>query len=83
MDITGVIIFLVVGAVAGWLAGTLMKGKGFSLLVNIVVGVIGAVLGGGVFGFLGIAVGGLMGSIITATVGAVLLLFIVGIIKKL
>lgn len=82
MDLTGLIIFLAIGAVAGWLAGTLMKGGGFGLLANIVIGVIGAVLGGFVFNFLGISVGGLIGSIVTATFGAVLLLVIVGIIKK-
>jgi len=82
MDITGLIIFLAIGAVAGWLAGTLMKGGGFGLLANIVIGVIGAVLGGFVFGFLGISFGGLIGSIVTATFGAALLLVIVGIIKK-
>ncbi|MBQ0754261.1 MAG: GlsB/YeaQ/YmgE family stress response membrane protein [Gammaproteobacteria bacterium] len=82
MDITGLIIFLAIGAVSGWLAGTLMKGGGFGLLGNIVVGIIGAVVGGFVFGFLGIKAGGLIGSIITATVGAALLLFIVRLIKK-
>ncbi len=82
MDITGLIIFLAIGALAGWLAGTLMKGGGFGLLGNIVVGVIGAILGGYVFGFLGISFGGLIGSIITATAGAALLLFVIGIIKK-
>ena len=58
MDITGLIIFLAIGAVAGWLAGNLMKGGGFGLPGNIVVGVIGAVLGGFVFGLLGISAGG-------------------------
>ncbi|MDN4504289.1 GlsB/YeaQ/YmgE family stress response membrane protein [Alteromonadaceae bacterium BrNp21-10] len=82
MDITGLFIFLAIGALAGWLAGTMMKGGGFGLLGNIVVGVIGAVLGGFVFGLLGITAGGLIGSIITATVGAALLLFIIRIIKK-
>ncbi len=82
MDITGLIIFLAIGAVAGWLAGTLMKGGGFGLLSNIVIGVIGAVLGGFVFGLLGISAGGLIGSIVTATAGAALLLVIVGILKK-
>lgn len=82
MDIQGLIIFLAIGAIAGWLAGTLMKGGGFGLLGNIVVGVIGAVVGGYTFSFLGISAGGLIGSIITATVGAAILLFIVGIIKK-
>ena len=59
-----------------------MKGRGFGLLGNIVVGVIGAVLGGFVFSLLGISAGGLIGSIVTATAGAALLLFVLGIIKK-
>lgn len=82
MDITGLIIFLAIGAVSGWLAGTLMKGGGFGLLGNIVIGIVGAVVGGFVFGLLGIKAGGLIGSIITATAGAALLLFIVRLIKK-
>jgi uncharacterized membrane protein YeaQ/YmgE (transglycosylase-associated protein family) len=82
MDIRGIIIFLAIGAVAGWLAGNLMKGGGFGLIGNIIVGIIGAVIGGVVFGFLGISAGGLIGSIVTATAGAALLLFIVGLIKQ-
>lgn len=82
MDLTGLIIFLAIGAVAGWLAGILMKWKGFGLLGNIIVGVIGAIIGGYVFGLLGISAGGIIGSIVTATAGAVLLLFIVRMIKK-
>ena len=82
MDITSLLIFLAIGAVAGWLAGVLMKGGGFGLLGNIVVGIIGAVVGGAVFGLLGISAGGLIGSIITATAGAALLLFIIGLIQK-
>ncbi len=82
MDIQGLIIFLAIGAIAGWLAGTIMKGGGFGLIGNIVVGIIGAVVGGFVFGFLGISTGGLIGSIITATVGAVVLLAVVRVIKK-
>ena len=82
MDANELIIFLAIGAVAGWLAGTLMKGAGFGLLANIVIGVIGAVFGGFVFGLLGVSAGGVIGAIVTATVGASLLLFIVGLIKK-
>jgi uncharacterized membrane protein YeaQ/YmgE (transglycosylase-associated protein family) len=78
----GIIIFLVIGAVAGWLAGTLMKGGGFGLLGNIVVGIVGSVVGGFVFSFLGISAGGMVGSIVTATAGAALLLFIISLIKK-
>jgi uncharacterized membrane protein YeaQ/YmgE (transglycosylase-associated protein family) len=82
MDITALIIFLAIGAVAGWLAGNLMRGGGFGLIGNIVVGIIGAVVGGSVFGVLGITAGGIFGSIITATAGAALLIFVVGLIKK-
>lgn len=81
-DITGLLIFLAIGAVAGWLASTLMKGGGFGLLGNIIVGVIGVVIGGFLFGLLGIGAGGLIGPIITATASAAILLFIVGLIKK-
>ena len=82
MDITGLIIFLAIGAIAGWLAGMLMKGGGSGLLMNIAVGIIGAVIGGLVFGLLGISAGGIIGAIVTATVGAVLLLFILGRVKS-
>lgn len=82
MDIMSLIIFLAIGALAGWLAGNLMKGGGFGLLGNIVVGVIGAVVGGWVFGLLGISINGLIGSIITAVAGASILLFVVGLVKK-
>jgi uncharacterized membrane protein YeaQ/YmgE (transglycosylase-associated protein family) len=76
------LIFVVIGAVAGWLAGVIMKGGGFGLLGNIVVGIIGGVVGGFLFRLLAIAAGGLIGSIVTATVGAVVLLFLVGLFKK-
>ena len=82
MNLTSLVIFLAIGAVAGWLAGNLMKGGGFGLFGNIIVGIIGAVVGGFVFGLLGISAGGMVGSIITATVGAVILIFAVRIIKK-
>lgn len=82
MDLTGLITFLIIGAIAGWLAGIIMKGGGFGLLHNMVIGVLGAVVGGLVFGLLGIAAVGFIGSIVTATVGAILLLFIIGKMKK-
>ena len=75
--------FILIGAVAGWLAGQIMKGGGFGILGNIIVGIVGAVIGGWIFGLLGISAGGgLIGSLITAVVGAVILLFIVGMVKK-
>ncbi len=77
-----ILIFLAIGAIAGWLAGTLMKGGGFGIVINIIVGIIGAVIGGYLFRLLGIPLGGIIGSIITATAGAALLLFVMKFIKK-
>jgi len=74
--------FIMIGAVAGWLAGVVMKGQGFGILVNIIVGCVGAVLGGWLIGVLGFSSAGLIGSLITAFIGAVVLLFIIGLIKK-
>jgi uncharacterized membrane protein YeaQ/YmgE (transglycosylase-associated protein family) len=75
--------FLVVGLVAGWLAGVLVKGGGFGVIGDLVVGVIGAFLGGFLFSTLGASAGGgLLGSIIVATIGAVVLLYIVRLVKR-
>ena len=82
MGITSLLIFLAIGALAGWLAGNLMKGGGFGLLGNILLGVIGAVVGGWVFGLLGLSATGLIGSLVTAVAGASLLLFVVGAVRK-
>lgn len=92
MDLTALILFLLIGLVAGWLASTLMKGRGLGLVGNLVVGVIGAFLGGFLFNVLGlgrflfnvlgISAGGLVGLLITATVGAVVLLLLIRLIKS-
>lgn len=82
MDITNLIIFLAVGALAGWLAGIIMKGRGFGLIGDVIVGVVGAILGGFIFGLLGITTGGLIGAIIMATIGAVILLYLISMVKK-
>ncbi len=75
--------FLIIGILAGFIAGKLMQGKGFGLIGDLVIGVIGAVLGGYLFGLLGVSAGGgLVGSLVTAVVGAVVLLFVVRLIKK-
>ena len=75
--------FLLIGAAAGWLAGLVMKGGGFGIVGNLIVGVIGAILGGFLFNQLGLSSGGgLIGALVTALVGAVLLLVIVGFVKK-
>lgn len=81
-NLTNILIFLAIGALAGWLAGVIMKGGGFGVLGNIVVGIVGAVVGGLVFGLLGIAAAGLVGEIVTATAGAIVLLFVVNLIKR-
>jgi uncharacterized membrane protein YeaQ/YmgE (transglycosylase-associated protein family) len=74
--------FLLVGLVAGWLAGKVTRGSGFGVLGDIVIGVIGAFVGGFLFRLVGISAGGTLGSIIVATIGAVVLVLIVRAIKR-
>jgi uncharacterized membrane protein YeaQ/YmgE (transglycosylase-associated protein family) len=82
MNTRNLLIFLCIGIVAGWLAGKIMRGSGFGLLGDMVIGVIGAWLGGWLFGRLGIATWGLAGTLITALVGALLLLFLIRLFKR-
>ena len=82
MSLTGLIWFLLIGLIAGWLAGRVMRGGGFGVIGDMIVGVIGALIGGWLFGVLGISAGGLIGSIITAFVGAVLLLLLLRLIRR-
>ena len=83
MHTDSILVVLIIGALAGWLAGKLTKGSGFGVIGNIVVGIIGAVIGSFLFGVLGVTAGGFMTSLITATIGALVLLFIVNQIKKM
>lgn len=79
----GLIDWIVVGLIAGWLAGKVMKGGGYGLLVDIILGILGGVLGGWLFGLLGIHLGGdMIGSIIVAFVGAVVLVGITRLLKR-
>ena len=78
----GIVLFLLIGILAGWIAGKLIQGGGFGLIGNMVVGVIGAVLGGYVLGAVGIDLGGFFGQLVTAVLGALILLFGVGLIKR-
>ncbi|WP_087643641.1 GlsB/YeaQ/YmgE family stress response membrane protein [Caballeronia choica] len=79
----GLIWALIIGAVAGWLAGLLVKGGGFGLLVDILVGIVGAVIGGWLFSALGVSLGGgLLGSLLTAVIGAVVLLFAIRLFRR-
>jgi len=82
MEVSSLIWFLLIGLIAGWLAGQMMRGGGYGLVGDMIVGVIGAFLGGWLFGLLGIAVGGLIGSLITAFVGAVVLIFLLRLIRR-
>jgi uncharacterized membrane protein YeaQ/YmgE (transglycosylase-associated protein family) len=83
MDLQGLIILLIVGAIAGWLAGVIMKGYGFGLIGNIIVGILGAVVAGWLLPRLGISLGaGYVGWIINAVIGAVILLFVIGLVRR-
>lgn len=85
MTLTGLIIFLVIGAIAGWLAGLIVRGFGFGLAGNIAVGVIGAVIAGWLLPRLGLgfAVGGpILTSIVYALIGAIILLLIIGLFRR-
>jgi uncharacterized membrane protein YeaQ/YmgE (transglycosylase-associated protein family) len=83
MSLESLIWFLLIGLIAGWLAGKVMRGGGFGLVGDMIVGVIGALLGGWIFGKLGISAGGgLIGAIIVAFVGAVVLLLLLRLIKR-
>ena len=68
--------FLIIGAVAGWLAGKLTRGHGFGLIGDLAVGILGAIVGGFIFRLVGVVSFGLIGSLVTATVGAVVLLWL-------
>jgi len=74
--------FLLIGLIAGWLAGQVMRGGGYGVIGDMIVGVIGALIGGWLFGVLGISAGGLIGQIIVAFVGAVVLIFLLRVIKR-
>jgi uncharacterized membrane protein YeaQ/YmgE (transglycosylase-associated protein family) len=74
--------FLIIGLIAGFLAGKIMKGSGYGVIGDLVIGIVGAFIGGWVFGLLGIATYGLIGSLVTALIGALLLIFIIRMIKR-
>ncbi|MFI1744801.1 GlsB/YeaQ/YmgE family stress response membrane protein [Thalassobellus sediminis] len=74
---------LLIGGIAGWLAGKLMKGGGFGLLLNIIIGILGGIVGNWLFGTLGISLmNGVIGDVLTGAIGACAILFVAGLIKK-
>ena len=83
VGIESIIIMIVIGAIAGWLAGQIVRGFGFGLLMNIVIGIVGAFIGVWLLATLRILpFAGFLGSIINATIGAVVLLLIIGLIRR-
>jgi uncharacterized membrane protein YeaQ/YmgE (transglycosylase-associated protein family) len=83
MAIETILIWIIVGALAGWLAGLVVRGFGFGLVGNIIIGIVGAFLGGWLFGMMGVSIGaGIINAIFTAFIGAVVLLLIVRVIKR-
>ena len=79
----GFVIWIVVGLIAGWLAGQFMKGGGYGVVVDIILGLLGGVVGGWLFGLLGVgAGGGMIGSIVVAFIGAVILVGITRVLKR-
>ena len=82
MNFTGLLIALVIGAIAGFLAGQIMKGSGFGLLGNIIVGILGALVFGYLFGNFNLLTSAILNEIAGGTIGAVILLFLISLIKK-
>ena len=83
MGIQSILVIVIIGAIAGWLAGQIVKGFGFGLLGNIVVGILGAFVAGLIFTVIGLGFGGgIVGAIIHATLGAVILLFLIKLVKR-
>ena len=83
MGAHGIIAWIIIGAIAGWLAGKVVKGEGYGFIGDIIVGIIGAIIGGFLAGALGIAGGGgLIASIVIATIGAIILVVILRMLKR-
>jgi len=82
MSTEHLLLFLIIGVVAGFLAGKIMKGSGYGLIGDLICGVIGSLIGTWVFGLLGISWGGVLGLLVASVVGALLLLYFLRLIKK-
>jgi len=74
--------FLLIGLIAGWLAGRIMRGGGYGLIGDMIIGIVGALIGGHIIAWLGFYAGGLLGRILTALVGAITLIFLIRLVKR-
>ncbi|AZO45389.1 hypothetical protein ASD12_14870 [Mesorhizobium sp. Root102] len=83
MGVESLLVFIIIGAIAGWLAGLIVSGFGFGLIGNIIVGIVGAFIAGWLFPRIGFSIGGgILASIIHATIGAIILLVLVKVLKR-
>jgi uncharacterized membrane protein YeaQ/YmgE (transglycosylase-associated protein family) len=83
MALESLLVWILIGGIAGWLAGIIVKGYGFGIVGNIVIGILGALIGGWLFGTLGILPGtGIVGAIVGATIGAVALLLVISVVRR-
>jgi len=83
MGLEGLVVALIIGAIAGWLAGTVVKGSGFGLIGDIIVGILGALVAGWIFPTVGLSLGGgWIGAILASTIGAIFILVILKLIKR-
>lgn len=78
----GLIWSLVIGALAGWIAGLIRKGQGYGILINMLVGIVGSVVGGFLFGLLGLSASGLIGTLIMSVIGAIAFLFLLDLFRN-
>ncbi len=83
MSLTALVWFLLIGLIAGWLAGRVMRGGGYGVVGDMIIGVVGALIGGWLFSSLGISAGGgLIGAIIVAFIGAVILIALLRVLRR-
>ncbi len=80
--LVSIIIWIIVGGIAGWLASTIVKGGGMGLVGNVVLGIVGAIVAGFLLPAIGIGLSGIFGAIIAAAIGAIIVLLIIGLIKR-
>ncbi len=79
---SSIIAVLILGAIAGWLAGQITRGGGFGIVANIVIGIVGALIGSVIFGALGLGAYGFWGQLVMATIGAVILVMVTGYFQR-